>query len=496
MTGPHSLPPSTPPARATRGSAMPVLAALLDRSVEQIAEAAADVRRYDREAIRAASDVWDNNLFPLFWAASAAGADKRERRALTALEWMAGFSERRRRWMAEQAAVAGYELEPLLPPAKPDTPGRDYRGHVMTPACRLTQRTVDDLVPDYDVATAAVRHLRVERAGSRLTAFLQLVAPRRYAVDESTPAQPALLNVALEDVTDAAFDLPANRGAALDPGAGRIEISLGTGGRLRAASGEYRLDDRSWHLSAAGRRADAVTPPRTGQSDRLPPPPAGDLGADARAAAVLLLHAMWELRSVRYAARADRVPVLDLCQAFAGAGEAILAAGSRRGATRREAAFRDVIRAWADRSGPALTRWIAVILKERAGRPDIIEMPPSPERTPPSLTDGSPVFGTPAQATLVMAAWTAAHTNYRTERPATAELQLALPPRPDEPPSSPWRLRTVSCTDPDTFRLHTDAFHGPGQLTQTGKPTAACSLDLHHGAMRVAAPDGWSASVS
>ncbi|MDW6066020.1 hypothetical protein SAZ11_59930 [Streptomyces sp. FXJ1.4098] len=237
-------------------------------------------------------------------------------------------------------------------------------------------------------------------------------------------------------------------------------------------------------------------PARTGQSDRLPPPPAGDLGADARAAAILLRHAMWELRSVRYAARADRVPVLDLCRAFAGAGEAILAAGSRRGAARREAAFRDVIRTWADRSGPALTRWIAAILKERADRPDIIEMPRSPERTPPSLADGSPVFGTPAQAALVMAAWTAAHTNYRTERPAAAELQLALPPRPDEPPSSPWRLRTVSCAEPDAFRLHIDAFQGPGQLTQTGRPTAACSLDLHHGAMRVAAPDGWSASVS
>ncbi|MDW6066019.1 hypothetical protein SAZ11_59925 [Streptomyces sp. FXJ1.4098] len=159
----------------------------MDRSVEQIADAAADVRRYDREAIRAASDVWDNNLFPLFWAASTASADKRERRALTALEWMAGLGERRRRWMTEQAAIAGYELEPLLPPAKPDTPGRDYRGDVMTPACRLTQPTVDDLVPDYDLATAAVRHLRVERAGTRLTAFLQLVAPRRYAVDESMP---------------------------------------------------------------------------------------------------------------------------------------------------------------------------------------------------------------------------------------------------------------------------------------------------------------------
>ncbi|MEU5101348.1 hypothetical protein AB0H07_03510 [Streptomyces sp. NPDC021354] len=452
----------------SRGSAMPVLAALLDRSVEQIAEAAADVRFYDRETIRAVSDVWDNNLFPLFRAASTANAHKRERRALAALEWMADFGEGRRRWMTEQAAIAGYELESLLPPAEPDTPGRDDWGHVMPPFCRLTRQTVDDLVPDYDLATATVRRLRVERAGTRLTAFLQLLAPRRYAVDESTPERPPLLKVALEGVTDAVFDLSDTRGAALDPGVGGIEISLGSGGRLRAAGGEYCLDDRSWHLSAAGRRADAVTPPRTGPSDRRRQPSAGHLGADAYAAATLLHHAMLELRSVRHAARADHVPVLGLCRAFSGAGEAILAAGSRRGARRRAAAFRDVIRTWTDRAV---------------------------ERTPPSRTDSSPVFGTPSQAVLVSAAWTAAYDDYGTERAADAQLQLALPPRPDEPLSAPWRLRTVSCTEPEAFRLHADAFQGPGQLTPSGEPTAACGLDLHHGAMLIAARDGWRASA-
>ncbi|MES4906082.1 MULTISPECIES: hypothetical protein [unclassified Streptomyces] len=328
--------------------------------------------------------MWDNNLFPLFWAACTANADERERRALTVLEWMAGSSERRRGWMTEQATIAGYELEPLLPPAKPYAPGRDYRGHVITPLCRLTRQTVDDLGPDYDLATATVRHLRVERAGTLLTASLQLVAPRRYALDESTPAQPALLNVALDGVTDAVFDLSDTQGATLEPGVGQVEITLGTGGRLRATSGEYRLDDRSWHLSAAGRRADAVTPPRTAQPDRLRPPPAGDLGADARAAAILLRHAMWEIRSVCYAARADHVPVLGLCHAFSGAGEAILTAGSRHDARRREAAFRDLIRTWADRSDPALTRSIATILKKHAGRTSSRRPGPPNERHRPS----------------------------------------------------------------------------------------------------------------
>ncbi|MER5870750.1 hypothetical protein [Streptomyces sp. NPDC002044] len=475
---------------------MSVLAALLDRSVEQMKEAATDVRWFDREAIRAASDVWDNNLFPLFWAASTSGAGEREQRATAVLEWMTGLGERRRGWMTEQAAIAGYEIESLLPPTKPYTSGRDYRGHVMTPQHRLTRQSMDDLVPDYDLATASVRHLRVERAGTRLTASLQLLVDRKFAVDEDAPAPPALLHMWLDGVTDAVFDLSDARGVILDAGVREIGISMGPGGRLRAAGGEYRMDDRSWHLSAAGRRADAVTPTRTSRTDRLRQPPGRDLGSDAHAAAVLLRHAMWELRSVRYADRADHVPVLRLCQAFSGAGEAILAAGSQRGARRREAAFRDVIRAWAGRGGPDLTRWFAAVLREHAGRPDLIEMARAHERALPSLADSSPVCGPPSQAGLIMAAWTAAHTDYQTERPAAAQLQLALPPRTDENPSGPWRLRTVSCAEPDAFRFHTDAFKGPGSFVQVGEPTAACSLDLHQGALLIAARAGWSASVS
>lgn len=491
--------PAPPPSDAPRSSMRPasavsVLAALLDRSLDQMAEAAADVRLFDREAIRAASDVWDNNLFPLFWAASTANACRRERRATTVLKWMAGLGERRRGWMTEQAAIAGYDIESFLPPAEPHRPGRDYRGHVMAPQYRLTHRNVDELAPDYDLATASVRHLLVERAGTRLTAFLQLVADRKFAVDE--PAPPALLDVWLDGVTDIAFDLSGTRGVILDAGVREIGISLGPGGRLRATGGEYRLDDRSWHLSTAGRRADAVTPPRTGRSGRPRRPPGGDLGPDAYAAAVLLHHSMLELRSVRYAARADRVPVTKLCRAFSGAGEAILAAGTQRGTRRREAAFLDVIRTWADQGGPGITRWFSVVLREQAGRPDIIETPRAPERTPPSLSGGSPSSGTPSQAALVMAAWTAAHTDYQAERPAAAQLQLALPPRIDENSSGPWRLRTVGCTEPNSFHLHADAFRGPGPFVQVGKPTAACSLDLHQGALLVAAGAGWSASVS
>ncbi|MFI1586283.1 hypothetical protein [Embleya sp. NPDC020630] len=488
-------PPSDAPRSPMRpASAMSVLAALLDRSLDRMADAAADVRRFDREAIREAADVWDNNLFPLFWAASTSNAGRRERRARTVLEWMAGFGERRRAWMTDQAAIAGYDIEPLVPPAKLQAPGRDYRGHVMAPQCRLTRHNVDELVPDYDLAAASVRHLRVERAGTRLTAFVQLVADRRFAVDEAAP--PALLDVWLDDVTDIAFDLADTRGAILHTGPREVGISLGPGGRLRAAGGEYRLDDRSWHLSTTGRRADATTPARTSRSNPPRRPPGADLDPDAHAAATLLHHAMLELRSVRYAAHADDVPVTKLCEAFSGAGEAILTAGSQRGARRREAAFRDVIRTWADQGDPDITRWIATVLRARAGRTDIIDAPRPEQRTTPTLDDGTPVSRTPSQAVLVMASWTATHTDYGTERPAAAQLHFALPPRNDDTSSAPWRLRTVDCADPDTFRLCTDAFQGPGRLVRVGKSTTARGLDLHQGALHVTTGAGRSAPVT
>ncbi|WP_189953638.1 hypothetical protein [Streptomyces roseolus] len=266
MTTPAPPPSGAPRPTTHPASAVTVLVALLDRSVERMAEAAADVRLFDREAIREAADVWDNNLFPLFWAVSAARAGERERRAAAVLEWMAGLGERRRAWMTEQAAVAGYDAAAFLPaPDEPYAPGRDYRGHVMAPQGRLTREKAEELAADYDLATATVRHLSVERAGSRLTAFLEVVADRRFAVEEPVP--PALLDVWLDGVTDADFASPGDGGVILDVGPPGIGIVLG-GGRLRAARGLYHPDDRSWHLSAAARTRSPLPAP-TGRGGRV-----------------------------------------------------------------------------------------------------------------------------------------------------------------------------------------------------------------------------------
>ncbi|NEC66019.1 hypothetical protein [Streptomyces sp. SID9727] len=489
MTPPEAaLPPGVSPEGVNGAPAMAVLAALLDRSVQQIAEAAADARWYDRETIRAASDVWDNNLFPLFRAAHSARPRTRERRALAALKWMAGISEHRRRWMTEQAGVAGYDIGPLLSMAEPYVPGRDHRGHVMAPLPRaVTVACVEELLPDYDLAAAEVSHLRVERAGADLTALLQLAVPRRFAVEEGGDLAPARLNLALDRVTEAAFDLSDTRGAVLDPRIDGIDVSVGAGGRLRADAAEYWCDDRSWHRSAAGRRADAVTPPRDRRSGRPEPPPSdGKLGAVAYAAAVLLRHVMWEIRSVRYPGEADRVPVSALCRAFEGAGAAVLAAGSAPRAD-REAAFRDLIRVWADRGGPVLARSFAGVLRSSAGRDDLIEADEDPVRAPSPLNE-TPRPPEPPRAALVMAAWTAARAP---GHPAEAQLQLALPGRP----SAPWRLRSLSCPTPHAFRLAGAAFQGPGALARTGKATGPSSLGLHRGALYVATEEGWSASA-
>ncbi|MEU1377854.1 hypothetical protein ABZ442_30015 [Streptomyces triculaminicus] len=197
------------------GSALAVLGALLDRSLTQIAEASADARRFDRELIRATADVWDSNSLPFFRAATADTPSERERRALAALEWMAGFGEERRAWVLEQAAAAGHPVDGLLPPAKPSLPGRDHQGRVMAPVMAMTPRTAESLAADYDLPAAEVR-----------------------------------------------FDSHDARGVAFRPDEEGTSIGIGARGTLRAVTADVSPDDRCWHLSAAGRRADATTPPR------------------------------------------------------------------------------------------------------------------------------------------------------------------------------------------------------------------------------------------
>ncbi|TLP52404.1 hypothetical protein [Microbispora triticiradicis] len=223
--------------RSPNGTALGALGSLLDASLLRIAEASADARTYDRRAIYEIADVWDNNTFPLFHAATARTSIGRERRARAALAWMADFGLERRSWMVEQAEAAGRPLEQLLPPpvAEP-AHKRNHRGPVTPRYVPLTAEAALGLSTDYDLAAARVRTLLLERAGTRLTGFLVLAAPRRYDGGPQAVELPEL-HLRLEDVTDVGFDSGDRMGAALQCGAEEIVLRIGANGRLDAAWG-------------------------------------------------------------------------------------------------------------------------------------------------------------------------------------------------------------------------------------------------------------------
>ena len=480
-----------------RSSALGILGALLDRSLTRIADSAADARRFDRDTIRATADVWDNNTFPLFRAATADTRSARERRALAALEWMAGPGEGRRAWMVEQASAAGHSLNGLLAPAKPCLPARDHLGRVTAPLTALTPQLAESLAADYDLPSAAVRRLRVERAGTRLVGYLELAVTRSYPVDDGSSPETATLGIPLRDITEVRFDSHDSRGAALRPEADRVSIGIGAHGTLRALSADLHPDDRCWHLSLAGRRADATTPPRGTRPDHAAPPQEGRLGANATAAATLLHRAMLDLRMVRFVERAHRVPVHDFHRAFAGAGEAILAAGAHRLPHRREAAFRRLIETWARRGGPALGDWFATVLPRTTHRPDLLtgrrdQARADPEADAPlrSAPDPATVPDQP-QAELRLATYTSAHTRHGTRHNASALVHLAVPPHPDAAEGTegaegtPWRLRALRGAAPARFQLRTEAFQGTSQPRVTGDANAARHFTLHDGALTI-----------
>ncbi|QSY48846.1 MULTISPECIES: hypothetical protein [Streptomyces] len=476
-------------------SALAVLGALLDRSLTQIGEASADARRFDRELIRSTADVWDSNSLPFFRAATADTPSEREHRALAALEWMAGLGEERRAWVLGQAAAAGHPVDGLLPPAKPSLPGRDYQGRVMAPVMAMTPRTAQSLAADYDLPSAEVRSLHVERAGSRLTGCLELAVSRSYPVDDETSPddspESATLAIRLRDITEVRFDSRDARGVAFRPDAEGTSIGIGARGALRAATADVSPDDRCWHLSSAGRRADATTPPRESRPAPAGPPREGDLGDYAMAAATLLHHAMLEIRTVRYHQHAHQAPVRVLQRVFAGAGQAVLAAGGHRPHLRREAAFRRLIETWARRGGPALTEWIAEVLDVTCRQPDFVadlreqaraaRAVGAPRRSAPTPW----ALPGPPESELRLAMYTAAHTRCGTHHDSSALVHLAVPPHPEDAAGTPWRLRSARSTGLARFQLRTEAFQGAGHARVTVDDDALRHVLLRDGALHI-----------
>ncbi|MFJ9555286.1 hypothetical protein ACIRPH_15815 [Nocardiopsis sp. NPDC101807] len=474
------------PGRA--GTALAALGALLDRSIAQIADAAHDARTFDRETVRAVSDVWDNNTLPLFRAATGRSARERERRAREALEWMARLGPERRAWMAEQTAAAGYRIDVLARPvpARPDTPYRDYRGEVCPVPSRLTPQTAAELSEDYALDAATVRHLRIERAGARLGAFLTLELVRSYDAGESaSPARPTL-DVELEDLAGVDLDTCEGAGARLEPASSGVEIGLGARGVLRARSASSMIDDHSWHLSAAGRRADGTIPRRGERSRSGGPPGRGRLGSSAHGAAVFLIGAMMMIRSVRYPREAARVPLEAYCRALAGAGGDVLRVGALP-ARRRESAFRSLVAQWLRRGGTELAPdWRRLL----GGMPDARDLARGVREelvagggVPHARVPAGEAVDLPEPVGLRMVSFTAGHTAWRTRHDASALVHVAVP----SGEGAPWRLRALEAADPVRLRVRNGAFDGTGPLRVEDGGGGLRTLVTGEGALTLAA---------
>ncbi len=433
----------------------------------QIAEAARDARTFDRETVRAVSDLWDNAVTPLFRAATGRPGPERERRARAALEWTARLRPTRWDWMVEQGAVAGHRIDALVqpPPVYFDRLYRDYRGEVRPAYSRWTPQALAELADDYALGAAALRHVRIEREGSRLCGFLTLELTRSYDPGDDAPGGPPTLHVHLEDLTGVDVDTGSARGARLDSDECGAVVGLGkNGGALRARAASLRLDDGSWHLSGAGRRADARTPPRGDGPRPAQPPQEGSVEGSARGAATFLRWAMRMIRTVRYPGELARVPVGAYCRALEGAGRDVLAAGALP-PPRREAAFRSLTAEWLRRGGTELAADWKLLLSDvpdarelaRGVRDELLargEAPPAPIK-PEEVT------GLPERAALRMVSYTAEHTDGRVRREAEAMAHLAVPGQDGD---GPWRMRVLTAADPVRLRVRTPAFDGTGRV--------------------------------
>jgi hypothetical protein len=188
---------------------------------------------------------------------------------------------------------------------------------------------------------------------------------------------------------------------------------------------------------------------------------------------------MLEIRTVRYATHACRIPVRALCSAFDGAGAAVLAASGHRRAGRREEAFRDLVEGWIRKGGAGLAPWFAGCLRDLAGtvrgstREWVTSLMPLPEQEvkPVGRAGSEPV----AEAELRLVKYVAAHARYRYSHTASVLVQLAVPPPPG---GEGWRLRGLEIEKPSRFRLSDAAFRGATHPRLTGSLEAVRSLAL------------------
>ena len=403
--------------------------------------------------------------------------------------------------MVEQAAAAGCSsLAALVPEVqREELPGRDYRGYVRPPVVEVASPSVESLAADYDLGTAVVRHLRVERAGDRLVGRLGLMADRLFPVDLpvslllDSSNEPVELDVWLRDINSLRFDSADDRGVVLLAESGRVSVSIGAHGILRAGAAEYWChDDPFWHQSAAGRRADAVTPPRGSERPRADSPGSRGVGSAGSAACALLYRAMIELRMVRFTGTLPQVPPSVLLRTFSGAGAAILDAGAHCLPRRRQTAYRRLIDTWVERGGLELAEWFAsavgtvplqrgsavrVLERIRVGRGGC----GLPGSDPDVVVDGD--IG---ECELRLASYAPAHERYGKQRDAVVVVHLAVPGQEGNSDASPWEMRVVEVSNPSRFELRIEAFQHADRPDVVPEDDGSNGFSLHDGALFIA----------
>ena len=156
--------------------------------------------------------------------------------------------------------------------------------------------------------------------------------------------------------------------------------------------------------------------------DRRQPVPTSSLTSQQQTAARALADAMLQIRLVGYYPEsAATIPVRQICRVVAGAGNAILAAGTRRGSGREEA-FTALAQ-----------RWRTV-----------------PPKVPPVPIPSGP-------AVLRYLRYDEPHEDYDVQHQGAAVLVAAVP---DTDPTASWRLASEKPTQPANFHVRTDAFNG------------------------------------
>ena len=497
------------PTAARPGPLLAAFAALLDRSLAQLAEASADGRRFDRETLAAVSDVWDNNTFPFVRAASARGRRRGERRARAGLVWMSGLGESRRAWMVAQAALAGHALGEVLPPALPSRPYRDYLGRIRPVPEELTPQSAEDLSRAYDLSAAEVLDVRVERTGGVLVGALELSAPRLYLSGVAAGRDAATLRLRLREVSEVRFDSADALAVAISADTGSVTVDIGVGvgvgGRIRAKTACVDVQDVDWHLSPAGLRADAAAPrDPDGRSRRSSgvgaSPPRGSSGAVA-----LLLHrGMLDVRVVRYGRHSADAAIAEVPRVFDGAADAILAAGAHRRPGRRRAAFQELAETWIRRAGPDLLPSFASALagSGSAHLLDVIRGAQKRLKEPSNEGDGA-VQSAPARAGaaesgsegstpagLQLFRYEAQRHLHDHARQSSAYVVLAVPRGAGAEPDAPWRLRVIEFDAPDRCRVRTEAFQGYHEAPSAVESEGGRGFVLGDGALAITQDEG------